>query len=44
MVYSRDKNLMGYAMKMGCKTAGQFASFLRVRKAVMKLDKCFEEI
>ena len=40
MVYSRDKALIGFAMQMGCKTAGQFASFLRVRKAMMRLNEC----
>lgn len=40
MVYSRDKELFNYAMQMGCKTAGQFASFLRSRKSMMKLNVC----
>ena len=37
MVYSRDRALIVYAMQMGCKTAGEFASFLRARKAMMCL-------
>ena len=38
MFYSRDKNIMVHAMNMGCKTAAQFASFLRARKVVQGLN------
>jgi len=34
MVYSRDRELMGYAMKMGCKTASEFAQFIKARRAI----------
>ena len=40
MVYSRDKELMNYAMQMGCKTVAEFAFFLKGRHLVMNLNEC----
>jgi len=37
MVYSNNKELLSYAIKMGCKTAGEFAMFLRVRASILAL-------
>lgn len=31
MVYSKNKELLSYAMKMGCTTAAEFALFLKAR-------------
>ena len=33
MIYSRDKELLDYAIKMGCRTASEFAIFLKAYKA-----------
>jgi len=37
MVYSQDKELLSYAIKMGCKTAAEFALFLKARESIMSL-------
>ncbi len=37
MVWGRDKELIRYAMQMGCKTVGEMARFVRVRKVMMCL-------
>ena len=37
MIYSENKELLSYAIKMGCKTAAEFAMFLRVRDSIMAL-------
>jgi len=37
MVYSSNKELLGYAMKMGCKTAADFALFLKARNSILSL-------
>ncbi len=37
MVYTMDKELLSYAIKMGCKTAADFALFLKVRASIMAL-------
>jgi hypothetical protein len=37
MIYSRNKELLSYAMKMGCKTAAEFAMFLRARESILSL-------
>jgi len=37
MIYTRDKELLSYAMKMGCKTAAEFAMFLRARESILAL-------
>jgi len=35
MNYKKDKELLAHAMKIGCKTAGEFAGILRARKVMM---------
>ncbi len=37
MSYSQDKELLSYAMKMGCKTAAEFALFLKARASILAL-------
>ena len=37
MVYSLNKELLSYAMRMGCKTAGEFALFLKARESILAL-------
>ena len=37
MVYSRNKELLSYAIRMGCKTAAEFAMFLRARESILAL-------
>jgi len=37
MVYSKNKELLSYAIKMGCKTAAEFAMFLRARESILAL-------
>jgi len=37
MIYSKNKELLSYAIRMGCKTAAEFAMFLRVRNSILAL-------
>jgi len=37
MIYSQDKELLSYAMRMGCKTAAEFAMFLKARESILAL-------
>ena len=37
MSYSSNKELLSYAMKMGCKTAADFAMFLKARNSILAL-------
>ena len=37
MVYSKNKELLSYAIKMGCKTVAEFAMFLRARESILAL-------
>ncbi len=37
MSYSLNKELLSYAMKMGCKTAADFAMFLKARESIFSL-------
>lgn len=37
MSYSQNKELLGYAMRMGCKTAADFALFLKARQSILSL-------
>lgn len=37
MIYSQNKELLSYAMRMGCKTAAEFAMFLRARESILAL-------
>ncbi len=37
MDYKMNKELLGYAIKMGCKTASEFALFLRARESILAL-------
>jgi len=37
MSYSQDKELLSYAIKMGCKTAADFAMFLKARESILAL-------
>jgi hypothetical protein len=37
MIYSKNKDLLSDAMKMGCKTAAEFAMFLRARESILSL-------
>ena len=37
MVYSNNKELLSYAIRMGCKTAAEFAMFLRARESILAL-------
>jgi len=37
MIYSKNKELLSYAVKMGCKTAADFALFLKARESILAL-------
>jgi len=37
MIYSKNKALLNYAIKMGCKTAAEFAIFLKTREPIIAL-------
>jgi hypothetical protein len=37
MIYTKDKELFSYAVKMGCTTAAEFAMFLRARASILSL-------
>jgi len=37
MIYSENKELLSYAIKMGCKTAAEFAMFLKARESIRAL-------
>ena len=37
MIYSKNKELLSYAIKMGCKTASEFALFLKARESILAL-------
>jgi hypothetical protein len=37
MVYSKNKELLTYAIKMGCTTAAEFAMFLKARASILAL-------
>jgi len=37
MVYSQNKELLSYAIRMGCKTAAEFALFLKARESILAL-------
>ncbi len=37
MVYSKNKELLSYAIKMGCTTVAEFALFLKVRESILSL-------
>jgi len=37
MIYSENKELLSYAIRMGCKTAAQFAMFLKARESILSL-------
>ena len=37
MSYSQNKELLSYAMRMGCKTAAEFAMFLKARNSILAL-------
>jgi len=37
MIYTRDKELLSYAIRMGCKTAADFALFLKARESILAL-------
>jgi len=37
MSYSQNKELLSYAMRMGCKTAAEFALFLKARESILSL-------
>ncbi len=38
MLYSeKNKELLSYALRMGCTTAAQFAMFLKVRESILSL-------
>ncbi len=37
MNYSINKELLSYAVKMGCKTASDFALFLKARESILSL-------
>ena len=37
MIYTRDKELLSYAIRMGCKTAADFAMFLKARESILSL-------
>ena len=37
MIYSENKELLSYAIKMGCKTAAEFAMFLKARESILAL-------
>jgi len=37
MIYSQNKELLSYAMRMGCKTAAEFAMFLKARESILAL-------
>ena len=35
MIYSKNKELLSYAIKMGCNTAAEFAMFLKARESIL---------
>jgi hypothetical protein len=37
MVYSQNKELLSYAIKMGCTTVAEFAMFLKARESILAL-------
>jgi hypothetical protein len=37
MIYTKDKELLSYAVRMGCKTAAEFAMFLKARASILSL-------
>jgi hypothetical protein len=37
MIYSQNKELLSYAIKMGCTTAAEFAMFLKARASILAL-------
>ena len=37
MNYTMDKELLSYAVRMGCKTASDFALFLKAWRSIMAL-------
>jgi len=37
MIYTKDKELFSYAVRMGCKTAAEFAMFLKARESILSL-------
>jgi len=37
MDYKLNKELLSYAVKMGCKTAADFAMFLKARESILAL-------
>jgi len=37
MNYTLNKELLSYAVKMGCKTASDFALFLKARESILAL-------
>ncbi len=37
MDYKMNKELMSYAIKMGCRTAADFALFLKARASILAL-------
>jgi len=37
MNYTLNKELLSYAVRMGCKTAADFALFLKARRSIMAL-------
>jgi len=37
MIYTKDKELLSYAVRMGCTTAAEFAMFLKVRDSILSL-------
>jgi hypothetical protein len=37
MIYSKNKELLSDAIKMGCKTVSDFAMFLKARDAILSL-------
>ena len=37
MIYTKDKELLSYAVKMGCRTAAEFAMFLKARESILSL-------
>jgi len=37
MIYTKDKELLSYAVRMGCTTAAEFAMFLKARDSILSL-------
>ena len=37
MDYKRNRELLGYAMKAGCKTAAELALYLKARESILSL-------